>query len=120
MPKGRPGKRINVSFDEELLQKIDDYAQSHYMSRSAFLTYAASQVLLADKVQRSLDELNSVLQKVYKRAAATPDFSISEKDVKELEHMEFMLNLISGEYAENKAMTNNVSEIQVSSDDTEE
>ena len=116
MPKGRPGKRINVSFDEELLQKIDDYARLHYMSRSAFLTYAASQVLLADKVQRSFDELNTVMQKIYKRAAATPDFSISEEDAKDFEQLEFALNLLSGKYAENKAMIDNVPEVQLDND----
>lgn len=112
MPRGRPGKKINVSLDEELLQRIDDYARSHYMSRSGFLTYAASQILLADKVQRSLDELNSLMKRLYQKAAETSDFSLSEKDAKEFEQIEMAFKLLSGEYARNIAMADNASENQ--------
>lgn len=73
-------KKINVSIDEELLQKIDDYADSHYMSRSAFFTYASSQILLSDK--NTLKSLNSVIRETYSKLSSNPDYVASEEKVK--------------------------------------
>lgn len=95
-------KKINVSIDEKLLQKIDDYADSHYMSRSAFFTYASSQILLTDQVYSTLDSLNSVIKEMHIRMSSDPNYVASEEDAKELEQFDMMLKMLSGEYNKNK------------------
>ena len=37
--------KINISIDDDLLKNIDDYADSHYMSRSGFISFACVQYL---------------------------------------------------------------------------
>lgn len=37
--------KINISIDDDLLKNIDDYADSHYMSRSGFISFACVQHL---------------------------------------------------------------------------
>lgn len=38
-------KRINISLPSSLLSRIDEYAESHHLSRSGFLAKAAQQVM---------------------------------------------------------------------------
>lgn len=99
---GRTSKKVNVSIDEELLHKIDEYADSHYMSRSAFFTYASSQVLLSDKVYKLLDDLSSVMKDIYNKISLNPDYVASDEDIKEMERIENTFNLLSGEWKKNK------------------
>lgn len=99
---GRESKKVNVSIDSELLQKIDEYADSHYMSRSAFFTYASSQILLSDKVYKLLDDLSVVMKDLYSKISSNPDYVASDDDVREMERIENTFALLSGEYLKNK------------------
>lgn len=38
--------RLNISLPEPLVQRIDDYARTHHMSRSGFLAKAAQEALV--------------------------------------------------------------------------
>lgn len=38
-------KKVNISLDEELLAKIDKYADDNFMSRSGFVSLAANRYL---------------------------------------------------------------------------
>ena len=48
-------KRINISINEDLLNKIDSYAQKRYLSRSGFISLALSAYFLdfVDKIPSS-------------------------------------------------------------------
>jgi len=58
--------RINVTINDELLQKIDEYAKSKYMSRSAFLALAADTYINQANVMDNLP----ALVKLYEQAEA--------------------------------------------------
>lgn len=48
-------KRVNVSFSNDLLTKIDDYAKKMGVSRSAFIAYVcAEKVSLQDDLMQSI------------------------------------------------------------------
>lgn len=51
--------RINITMDEELVKKIDEVASKMYVSRSAYISFAVSQKIQADKM---LDNLPDLLQ----------------------------------------------------------
>lgn len=38
-------KRINITIDENLLNKIDSYSKNRYLSRSAFISFVLSTYL---------------------------------------------------------------------------
>lgn len=37
--------KVNITVDDELMKKIDEYADEHYMSRSGLMSLACSQYL---------------------------------------------------------------------------
>lgn len=49
--------RLNISINDDLLQKIDEYAKSKYMSRSAFLSMAADTYINQANVMDNLPAL---------------------------------------------------------------
>lgn len=71
--------KINISFDIELLGKIDEYAKNNYMSRTAVITQACTQLVMAQEVTRALSKLAISMQRI----ADTQE--IDEQSKKELE-----------------------------------
>ena len=49
-------KRINISIDEELLNKIDSYAKKRYLSRSGLISLALSIFLKIPIFSSDVDE----------------------------------------------------------------
>ena len=49
--------RINITMDEELVKKIDEVASKMYVSRSAYIAFAVSQKIQADKMLDNMPEL---------------------------------------------------------------
>ncbi len=45
---GQKTRRVDITIPEDILKKIDAYARKHSISRSAFLTSAALQVMRTD------------------------------------------------------------------------
>jgi len=50
-------KKINITINDELLQKIDEFAKSKYMTRSAFLALAADTYMNQSNVLENLPVL---------------------------------------------------------------
>ena len=90
--------KVTLTIDKRLLQKIDVYADEHYMSRSGMISYSCNQILIAEETKKLLGDMNKTLQTMFQAINANPDCGISEEEVKELEQMEFTLNMLSGEY----------------------
>lgn len=71
--------KINISFDRELLGKIDEYAKNNYMSRTAVIKQACTQLVMAQEVTQALSKLALSMQRI----ADTQE--IDEQSKKELE-----------------------------------
>lgn len=54
--------RINITMDEELVKKIDEVASKMYVSRSAYIAFAVSQKIQADKMVDNLPELAKTMK----------------------------------------------------------
>ena len=99
--KENPNVKVTLTFDTRLLEKIDDYADSHYMSRSGMVAYACNQIFIAEETRKLLVDMNTTLQMIFKRAGVNPEYTLSDDERKELEQMEFTLKMISGEFIKN-------------------
>lgn len=49
--------RVNINMDEELVKKIDEIASKMHVSRSAYIAFAVSQKIQADKMLENMPEL---------------------------------------------------------------
>lgn len=57
-------KKINVSLDEDLIKRIDDFADSVYMTRSALISFACTQYINANSLTNSIISLSESLRKM--------------------------------------------------------
>lgn len=82
--------KLQISMEDELLARVDDYADRHYMTRSGFLALAATQLLLQDEVQKSI----RTMALAFKTIAETG--KVSEKTMKELEDFQKLAANLAG------------------------
>ena len=81
-------KKINVSLDEELIKRIDDYADSIYLNRSALISLACTQYLNANALTSSIVSLSESLRKI----ADSGEYD--ESVLEELKYFEKMVQLL--------------------------
>lgn len=89
---------IHLTVNEKLLEEIDSFAEKHYMSRSAVITYACTQVIKAEEAKEMMKDMNATLQALFKAVEANPDYQLSEEENKKLDDMQTAIELFSGEY----------------------
>lgn len=56
--------KLQVSLDDDLVNRIDSYADSHYMSRSGLITLSMQQFLLAEETKNVLRSMDSTLNRI--------------------------------------------------------
>lgn len=56
--------KVGITLDDELLKRIDTYADANYMSRSGFLSVAATHYLNALEVQTAIKEISLAMRKI--------------------------------------------------------
>lgn len=56
--------KIQVSLDDELVKRIDDYADNNYMSRSGLVSFAVTQFLNSADVSTAIKELAFCMRKI--------------------------------------------------------
>lgn len=56
--------KVNVSLDDDLLTRIDNYADKNYMSRSAFISLACVQYLSQVEVLMLIKDMSLAMRKI--------------------------------------------------------
>ena len=56
--------KINISLDDELVKRIETYADNNYMSRSGFISLACTQYLAQADVVTAIKTLTLAMQKI--------------------------------------------------------
>lgn len=56
--------KVNVTLDDELMQRVDSYADENYMSRSGLLSLACTQFLNAADVTRAIKDMALAMRKI--------------------------------------------------------
>lgn len=74
--------KINISIDERLLKKMDNYIKDNYMSRSGFISLAVNQYLTQAEALECLKNISLAM----KRIAETGE--VDESALKQLEEFE--------------------------------
>lgn len=83
--------KINITLDEELMRRIDDYAEENYLNRSSLISLAATQFLNAADVTKAVKQMALAMRKI----ADTGE--IDESARKELEDLERLLKMLVGQ-----------------------
>lgn len=82
--------KVQITMEEDLLNAVDDYCDTHYMNRSWLITQSLTQVINQQKV---LDALVNVSYAVKKCADSG---NIDEETKKEIEAFQTMISMILG------------------------
>ena len=56
--------KVTITMPDELMKKVDDYADANYMSRSGFLAVAANQYLLTFEVSKAIVDMALATRKI--------------------------------------------------------
>ena len=56
--------KITISLDDELVKRVDNYADENYMSRSGLLSLAVTQYLNSADVTRAIKEIAFAMRKI--------------------------------------------------------
>lgn len=65
--------RVQISINDDLLEKIDTYADSNFMSRSSLICMCMSQFLASKDLGDALRSMGAVLQQVADSGAVTDE-----------------------------------------------
>ena len=82
--------KVNITLDEELLQRIESYADENYLTRSGLLTIAASQFLLQAEASRAIVDMSLAMRKIAETGA------IDDEQRRRLEDFERFARMLSG------------------------
>lgn len=82
--------KVQISLDDELLVKIDAHADSMYMSRSGFISFATAQVIMSQQAIIAINEVALSLRKIADEGV------VQDEDLKKLEDFERVVKLMSG------------------------
>lgn len=82
--------KVQISVDDELLARIDDYADRHYMTRSGFFTQSANNFLLTDEVQKSIRTMALAMKAIAETG------TVSEQTMLELEDFQKLASALGG------------------------
>lgn len=80
--------KINISLDDELVKRIESYADANYMSRSGFISLACTQYLASADVVTAIKNISLAMSKI----ADTGE--VDEETQKQLEDYERLANLL--------------------------
>lgn len=83
--------KIQISINDDLLRRVDEYADHTYNSRSGTITLALSQLLSSDEVIRALSSMSLAMQKIADTG------NVDDETLKQLEDFERLSKmLVSG------------------------
>ena len=82
--------KVNITLDEELLQRIESYADENYLTRSGLITLATSQFLLQAEASRAIVDISLAMRKIADTG------SIDDDQRRQLEDFERFSRMLAG------------------------
>lgn len=82
--------KVNITLDEDLLQRIETYADENYLTRSGLITLAPSQFLLQAEASRAIVDMSLALRKIAETG------TVSDDQLKQLEDFERFARMLAG------------------------
>lgn len=59
--------KVNITFNEELLKKVDEYAKANYLTRSGLVQIACNQYLLQNEALQCVREITNTMKVIADR-----------------------------------------------------
>lgn len=87
--------KVNVSMDDRLAKRMDDYADANYMTRSGLITVALTQYLNTQDMIDTIKKMGITLSKMANKN------SVSESDKEEMEGYANLLQKLASSSALN-------------------
>lgn len=82
--------KINITLDEELMRRVDDYAEENYLNRSSLISLATTQFLNAADVTKAVKEMAFTMRKIADKG------EIDDETKRELEDFERLSRMLVG------------------------
>ena len=82
--------KVQISVDDELLKRVDNYSERNYLSRYGLFTLAASQFLNQAEVSSAIKDMAFCMRKIADTG------SVDEETQKQLEDFERLAQLLTG------------------------
>ena len=81
--------KVNITLDDELLQRADDYADRNYMSRSGLLSLALTSFLNSNEMMLAIRDMSVSIRKIADQG------TVDDDTLKQLEDFERLSKLIA-------------------------
>lgn len=82
--------KINITLDEELMRRVDDYAEENYLNRSSLISLATTQFLNAADVSKAIRDMAFAMRKI------ADNGEIDDESRKQLEDFERLSRMLVG------------------------
>lgn len=81
--------KVQISIDDELLEKLDVCADEMYMTRSGFISYSVSQIVNSNLVLKAIKDMSITMRVIAESG------EIDEESKKQIEEFEHFKNLMT-------------------------
>lgn len=82
--------KVNITLDEELMRRVDEYAEENYLNRSSLVSLATTQFLNAADVTKAIKEMAFAMRKI------ADNGEIDDETRRELEDFERLSRMLVG------------------------
>ena len=65
--------KVNVTMDEDLLKRVDDYADEHYTTRSGVVSLAVDQLVSTDELKSCIKRVTVAMESMAKGKELTAE-----------------------------------------------
>lgn len=84
-------KKLQISMDDRLIERLDTYADDNYLSRSGTIAVAVSQFLNQQEAVYAVKRLSIAMQRI------ADTNSLSDEDLAELDDIKRSIVILTGE-----------------------
>lgn len=82
--------KVQITLDDDLMSRVDNYADENYMSRSGLISLAVTQFLNAADVTRAVKDMSFAMRKIADTG------TIDEDTQKQLDDFERLSKMLTG------------------------
>lgn len=82
--------KVNVTLDEDLMKRADNFADDNYMSRSGLVSLALTQYLNQNDIVRAVNDISISMRKI------ADNQTLSEDEIKNLKDFETIAKMLIG------------------------
>ena len=83
--------KVQVSLDDKLMERVDNYADNNYMSRSGLISLATTQFLNQADVFLMVKEMSLAMRKIAEKG------TVDHESMEQLEDLERLCKLLTGQ-----------------------